>query len=160
VTLWQRLSARLGARRILFLMRFYPPYLGAGVRITAVDEGMRWIEVAMELTAWNRNYVGTHFGGSLYAMCDPFYMFLVLENLGPDFVVWDKAATIDFIKPGRGRVSARFELDDARLDQIRAEVAANGKSHPRFEVIVRDDAGETIARVGKVLSVRKKGPRA
>jgi acyl-coenzyme A thioesterase PaaI-like protein len=158
VTLWQRMNQRLGPGWLLRLMRFWPPYLGAGVRVTAVDPGVRWLEVAMDLTPWNRNYVGTHFGGSLYAMCDPFYMFLTIQNLGPDFVVWDKAATIDFIKPGRGRVTARFELEETRLAQIRAEVEASGKSHPRFEVIVRDEAGETVARVGKVLSVRKKLP--
>jgi acyl-coenzyme A thioesterase PaaI-like protein len=154
MTPWQRLTAWLGPRRLLRLMRFYPPYLGAGVHVTAVDQGLRWIEVAMELTAWNRNYVGTHFGGSLYAMCDPFYMFLLIERLGPAFVVWDKSATIDFVKPGRGRVVARFEVGDEELARIRDEVAANGKSHPRFEVVVRDEAGEVVARVGKVVSVR------
>jgi acyl-coenzyme A thioesterase PaaI-like protein len=156
MTLWQRITARLGARRLLYLMRFYPPYLGAGVRVTAVDEGLRWIEVAMPLSPWNQNYVGTQFGGSLYAMCDPFYMFLVIQDLGPDFVVWDKAATIDFLKPGRGRVRARFELSDDDLARIRAEVESSGKSHPRFEALVLDEAGETVARVSKVLSVRKK----
>jgi acyl-coenzyme A thioesterase PaaI-like protein len=137
-------------------MRFYPPYLGAGIRIAEVSEDLRAITVEMDLTAWNRNYVGTHFGGSLYAMCDPFYMFMVIQAMGPDYVVWDKAASIDFLKPGRGRVTARFELPEERLDQIRAEVAANGKSHPRFEAAIRDQAGDVVARVGKVLSVRPK----
>jgi acyl-coenzyme A thioesterase PaaI-like protein len=138
----------------LRLFRIYPPYLGAGIRVTAVDQDLRWIEVAMDLTVWNRNYVGTHFGGSLYAMCDPFYMFLVMERLGRDFVVWDKSATIDFLKPGRGRVVARFEVSDDELARIRAEVATAGKSHPRFVAVVRDAGGEVVARVGKVLSVR------
>jgi acyl-coenzyme A thioesterase PaaI-like protein len=158
MNLWQRITARFGARRLLHLMRFYPPYLGAGVRVTAVDEGLRWIEVAMPLSPWNKNYVGTHFGGSLYAMCDPFYMFLLIQHLGPGFVVWDKAATIDFLKPGRGRVQARFEVGDEDLARIRAEVETSGKSHPRFEALIRDEAGDTVARVGKVLSVRKKSP--
>lgn len=156
MTLWQRVTARLGPRRVLSLMRFYPPYLGAGVRITRSDPERGLVEVAMKLTPWNRNYMGTHFGGSLYAMCDPFYMFLVIQRLGPDYVVWDKAATIDFLRPGRGRVTARFELDDQRMAQIREEVDRTGKCHPRFEVVVRDDQGEPVARVGKVLSVRRK----
>ena len=155
-TLWQRITSTLGARRLLRLMRFYPPYLGAGVRVTGADPRLRWIEVAMELRAWNKNYVGTHFGGSLYAMCDPFYMFIAIQNLGPDYVVWDKAATIDFLEPGRGKVTARFEITDEQLARIRAEVAQVGKSHPRFEVIIQDQQGHAVARVGKVLSVRKK----
>ena len=156
MTLWQRVNARLGARRVLRLMRFYPPFLGAGIRVKEVAEDLRTLEVELDLTALNRNYMGTHFGGSLYAMCDPFYMFLVIQALGPGFVVWDKSATIDFIKPGRGRVTARFELTEERLAEIRAEVQHNGKSHPRFEVTVRDQEGEIVARVGKVLSVRPK----
>jgi acyl-coenzyme A thioesterase PaaI-like protein len=157
MTLWQSMNARLGARRLLRLMRFYPPYLGAGIKVTDVAEDLRAITLEMNLTPLNRNYVGTHFGGSLYAMCDPFYMFMVIQAMGPDYLVWDKAATIDFLKPGRGRVTARFELPEDRLAQIRAEVAERGKSHPRFEVAVRDQEGDTVARVGKVLSVRPKG---
>ena len=160
MTLWQRLTARLGAHRVLRLMRLYPPYLGAGVRVSQVDPGLARIEVQMDLTLLNRNYVGVHFGGSLYAMCDPFYMFMVMERLGPGFVVWDKAATIDFLKPGRGRVTAIFELSDDRLAEIRAEVDAQGKSHPRFEVTIRDEQGEPVARVGKTLSVRKRADPA
>jgi acyl-coenzyme A thioesterase PaaI-like protein len=156
MTLWQSMNARLGSRRLLRLMRFYPPYLGAGIKVTEVAGDLRAITVEMDLTPWNRNYVGTHFGGSLYAMCDPFYMFMVTQAMGPDYAVWDKAATIDFLKPGRGRVSARFELPEDRLAQIRAEVTRDGKSHPRFEAAVRDQEGDTVARVGKVLSVRPK----
>ena len=156
MTLWQSLNARLGARRLLRLMRFYPPYLGAGIRITEVSEDLRAVTVELALKGWNRNYVGTHFGGSLYAMCDPFFMFMVIQAMGPGYVVWDKAATIDFLKPGRGRVTARFELPEERLAQIRAEVAAQGKSHPRFEATIRDQEGDIVARVGKVLSVRPK----
>jgi acyl-coenzyme A thioesterase PaaI-like protein len=159
VTLWQRITAHLGPRRVLSLMRLYPPYLGAGVRITRSDPENGQVEVEMNLTVWNRNYMGTHFGGSLYAMCDPFYMFLVIQQLGEGYVVWDKSATIDFLRPGRGRVTARFELTDQRMAEIREEVDRTGKCHPKFEVVVRDDAGEAVARVGKVLSVRKQVTR-
>jgi acyl-coenzyme A thioesterase PaaI-like protein len=154
MTPWQRLTTWVGPRWLLRLMRFYPPFLGAGIRVTLAEP--RRIEVTMDLTPLNRNYVGTHFGGSLYAMCDPFYMFMVMETLGPGFVVWDKSATIDFLKPGRGRVIARFDLGDDQLAEIQREVSEKGKSHPRFEVLVRDEAGEVVARVGKVLSVRKR----
>ena len=156
MTLWQSLNSHLGARRLLRLMRFYPPYLGAGIKITWVSDDLRAVEVAMDLTRWNLNYLGTHFGGSLYAMCDPFYMFMVIQALGPGYTVWDKAASIDFLKPGRGRVTARFELPEERLAQIRDEVARNGKSHPRFEAAIRDQEGDVVARVGKLLSVRPK----
>lgn len=160
MTLWQWITPRIGPQRMWRLLRFYPPFLGAGTRVSHVAPDLRAIEVQMPLTRWNRNYVGTHFGGSLYAMCDPFYMLMVIHALGPDFVVWDKAASIDFLKPGRGTVTARFEITDEQLATIRAEVERGGKSHPRFEAMVRDEAGEVVARVGKLLSVRRREPRS
>ncbi len=67
------MSAAVGTHRVLRAMRYYPPYFGARIRVTRADARLREIEVEMKLSAWNRNYVGTHFGGSLYSMCDPFY---------------------------------------------------------------------------------------
>jgi acyl-coenzyme A thioesterase PaaI-like protein len=156
MTLWQRITAALGPHRLLRAMCLYPPYLGAGVRVTRADEGLRRIDVEMRLTSLNRNYVGTHFGGSLYAMCDPFHMLMLIERLGPEFIVWDKSASIDFLRPGRGRVRASFEISDQRLAEIRDEVERQGRAHPRFEVVVVDESGAAVARVSKLLSVRKK----
>jgi len=159
VTFWQRIAARIGAHRFVRAFGFYPPYFGSGISVTRADRRLREIEVELRLRPWNRNYVGTHFGGSLYSMCDPFYMLMVMENLGPGYVVWDKSATIDFLKPGRGRVHARFELADDQLARIRQDLERDGKSYPRFEVTVRNEAGEAVARVGKLLSVRKRQDR-
>ena len=78
-------------------MRWWPPYLGAGVKVDHVDASLNTIKVSMRLDRRNRNYVGTHFGGNLYSMCDPWYMFILLERLGSDFIVWDKAASIEFL---------------------------------------------------------------
>ena len=72
-------------RRTMRLLSLYPPYLGAGVRVTRVSDDLRTFEVEMKLRFYNRNYVGTHFGGSLYSMCDPFYMLILLEALGRDY---------------------------------------------------------------------------
>ncbi len=146
----------LGPARVLRGLRFYPPYLGAGVRVTRVSERLDVLEVEMPLRAWNRNYVGTQFGGSLYSMCDPFFMLLAMIRLGPGYVVWDKSASIDFLKPGRGRVRARFELTEETLETIRAAVEREGKVNPAFEVTIRDDDGNPVALVKKVLSIRKK----
>jgi len=118
--------------------------------------GSKAIDVEMKLRFWNKNYVGTHFGGSLYAMTDPFFMLMLLDNLGPEYLVWDKAATIRFKKPGRGKVRAEFRLSDEQVDEIRRAVAANGKAEPTFVVQVKDEAGEVVAEVEKVLWVKRK----
>lgn len=156
MALLQRLAALIGPRRFLALVRLYPPYLGAGVRVRSVAPDLSLVEVELRLTAWNRNFVGTHFGGSLYAMCDPFFMIMLMTRLGPGYVVWDRSASIDFLRPGRSTVRARFELPEARVEEIRREAARSEKIFPRFEVTVFDPEGQPIARVTKVLYVRRK----
>ena len=152
----QRVARRVGSDRFLKLLRFYPPYLGAGVSVTQVAKDLSVLEVEMKLSHWNRNFVGTQFGGSLYSMCDPFFMLMLMMQLGDGYVVWDKSASIEFLKPGRGKVKARFELPRIRVDELRAEVDEKGKIDPLFEVTVLDEQGEPVARVRKVLSVRRK----
>jgi acyl-coenzyme A thioesterase PaaI-like protein len=156
MTLLQRVARRLGQDRFLKLLSLYPPYLGAGVSVTHVAADLSVVEVQMKLSAWNRNFVGTHFGGSLYSMCDPFFMLMLIMQLGEGYVVWDKSASIDFLRPGRGKVKARFELSRERVEGIRAETDAKGKINPVFEVTVLDERGEAVARVRKTLSVRRK----
>ena len=156
MTLMQRVARRLGQDRFLKLLSLYPPYLGAGVSVTHVAADLSVVEVQMKLSAWNRNFVGTHFGGSLYSMCDPFFMLMLIMQLGEGYVVWDKSASIDFLRPGRGKVKARFELSRERVEEIRAETDAKGKINPAFEVTVLDERGEAVARVRKTLSVRRK----
>lgn len=144
------------AKQLKRRLRFYPPYLGAGVRVTHIAEDFLSIEVEMPLRFYNRNYVGTHFGGSLYAMCDPFYMLMLIELLGPGYIVWDKAASIRFRRPGKGLVRARFEITSEKLAEIRTAADANGKVEPEFQVEVKDAEGNVIAEVNKLLYVRRK----
>lgn len=145
----------LSKRWLIRLLNVYPPYLGAGVRVRA-SKDLRTFEVRMKLRWWNRNYVGTQFGGSLYSMCDPFFMLILFEALGRDYVVWDKAATIRFRRPGKGRVSARFHIPQETIDEIRAAADAQGKTEPVFQVDVVDEEGGLIAEVEKTLYVRRK----
>lgn len=155
-TLMQHAVRHLGFGRFMRLMRFYPPYLGAGVRVVSAAPDASRIDVEMRLTPFNRNFVGTHFGGSLYAMCDPFYMLMLMQRMGRDYVVWDRAAAIDFLRPGRGTVRAVFELPDARVADIRRVADRGGKVLPVFEVDVTAADGTTVARVHKTLYVRRK----
>jgi acyl-coenzyme A thioesterase PaaI-like protein len=156
MNLLQRIARRVGNDRFLKLLRFYPPYLGAGVSVTAVSPDLTVLEVEMKLSAWNRNFVGTQFGGSLYSMCDPFFMLMLMMQLGDGYVVWDKSASIEFLRPGKGKVKARFELPRERVEELRAEAREKGKITPRFEVTVVDESGQPVARVDQVLSVRRK----
>jgi hypothetical protein len=126
------------------------------VRLKSISEDFRTIEVDMPLRFWNRNYVGTHFGGSLYTMCDPFFMLILINILGPDYIVWDKAATIRFKRPGTGLVKAVFHVPEGRIQEIRAQADIQGKTEPQFQTVVTDVEGNVIAEVDKLLYVRKK----
>ncbi|HYO14699.1 MAG TPA: DUF4442 domain-containing protein [Thermoanaerobaculia bacterium] len=145
----------LSRRWLLRMLNLYPPYLGAGVRVRTSPD-LRTFEVRMKLRWWNRNYVGTHFGGSLYTMCDPFFMLILVDALGSGYIVWDKAATIRFRRPGRGTVRATFHIPPERIEEIRAAAVATAKVEPVFTVEVVDDQGEVVAEVEKLLYVRRK----
>jgi acyl-coenzyme A thioesterase PaaI-like protein len=135
---------------------WWPPLLGTGIKVTRMSKDLRAVDVEMRLTRWNKNYKGVHFGGSLFTMTDPFYMLMLATNLGREYVVWDKAASIRYRKPGMGRVRAEFRLSEERLAEIRAAVEADGRYDARFVVEVNDDAGGVVAEVERVVYCAKK----
>jgi len=141
------------------MINWYPPFIGAGIRVERTSDDFSEIEVHMKLRWWNRNVVGTQFGGSLYMMCDPFFMAILMSHLGRGYIVWDKAARIDFLKPGRGRVKVVFRIPPEEIARIREQADTQPKVEPEFEVDVVDDAGVVVARVHKTLYVRKKPPK-
>lgn len=132
------------------------PFLFAGIRIDRVSADFREVDVSLTLRWFNKNYVGTHFGGSIYAMTDPFFMMMLIQNLGRDYIVWDKAAKIDFKKPGRGRLTAKFRFTEHEIAAIREEADSKEKYIFDRPVDVFDEEGHVVASVVKTLYVRKK----
>ena len=138
------------------VFNFWPPFLFAGIHVTRMSANWREARVELRMRPWTKNYVGTHFGGSLFSMTDPFWMILVKECLGNDYIVWDKAAEIEFVKPGKGTVHANFKVEDSVLDEIRT-ATANGEKYLRWlPVEVIDRHGDVVAKIRKQLYVRRK----
>ncbi len=146
-------------RLLVRILNVYPPYLGAGVRVLHREGDERTFRVEMRLRPWNRNLFGTHFGGSLYSMCDPWFAWLLVRHLGDAYLVWDKAASIEFLKPGRGRVTATFHVAPGVVEAIRADADRDGKTEPVLTAEVVGEDGEVVARVTKTLWVRRKDSR-
>ena len=146
----------MSPRLLRWGMNWWPPFRGAGIRVRHIAGD--WSEARVELSAGRlrRNFVGTHYGGSLFSMTDQFYALMLIHRLGDRFLVWDQAASIDFVAPGRGTVSARFSLAEDRLEEIRTQAAGGQKVLPQFDVEVKDEAGQLVARVRKTLYVRLK----
>ena len=142
-------------KRLKSKINIWPPFLGAGIRVKHIAADYREVVVSMKLRWYNRNYVGTHFGGSLAAMTDPFYMLMLIHILGSEYIVWDKTSTIDFIAPGRGTVTARFRLQDEEIKEIKENTAAGDPYLPKFSVDIVNESQEIIATVKKILYVRK-----
>ena len=138
------------------LINFYPPMIGAGIRVREIDPAFTRIVVEMKLRWWNKNVFGTQFGGALYMMCDPFFVAILMTNLGRDYIVWDKAASIQFLKPGRKDVRAVFSLPLEEIARVKAATDAKGKTEPEYDVDIVDGDGLVVARVHKVLYVRRK----
>jgi acyl-coenzyme A thioesterase PaaI-like protein len=149
----------MSPRFLRHFMNLWAPFLLSGIHVTRLGSDWRSAAVELRMRPWNRNYVGTHFGGSLFAMTDPFWMILVMRSLGPDYVVWDKAGEIEFVKPGRGTVRCSFDVTDALLDELRDAAAGGSKVLRWMDCPVLDASGEVVARVRKQLYVRLK-PRA
>lgn len=146
----------ISLKKNIWFINLYPPYLGSGISIKSVNDEFTKISVQLKMRWYNRNAVGTHFGGSLYSMCDPFYMFILMEHLGKDYIVWDKAATIHFRKPGLKTVSATFEITKEEIASIKEQVDKNGKGDFTFTTTINGEDGALVADVEKVVYVRNK----
>ena len=149
------MTSHAGMRRML---NFWPPFLFSGITVLEVSKDFRHAKVRLKKKMLTSNYVGTLFGGSLFAMTDPFYMVMVLKNLGKDYIVWDKRSEIEYVSPGKTTVYAEFNLADADLAEIKQEVALSGKYLRWFEVEIKSADGTVVAIVKKQIYVRAKAP--
>jgi acyl-coenzyme A thioesterase PaaI-like protein len=139
-----------------FAFNLWPPFRGAGIRVRHIASDFRSVTVELRTRLANRTDAGAHFGGSLYAMADPFFALMLKANLGGDYLVWDKAGSIDYVAPGRGRVWARLELGAAEVAHIVRMTTAGDKHLHLFRADIRDEDGMVVARVEKMIYVRRK----
>lgn len=137
-------------------MNLWPPFIGAGIRIRKASRDCRYIKVRLNKSWYNSNYVGTQFGGSIYAMVDPFFMLMLMKNLGKDYIVWDKAAKIDFKKPGKTSLFAEFRIDEKLLSEVKNKTQDGEKYIFDLPIDIKDINGSVVASAIKTLYVRKK----
>lgn len=158
---FRHLSARMRPQHFADIMNFWLPYRAAGIHIDYIRRDYRQVHVSMDLHWYNSNYVGTHFGGSLFAMVDPFYMIMYMQNLGKDYIVWDKAASIRFLRPGQGKVSALFTLTEADLQAVHGVFAQDplARLDVTRTVVIKNSNLQTVAEVDKIIYIRRK-PRS
>jgi len=149
----------LSPKYIRRLINLWPPLFFSGIRVKSITEDWSQVVVELRLTWWNRNAVGTMFGGSLFAMTDPFYPLMLQHNLGPEYIVWAKSAAIEFLSPGRTVARASFSLSADTVAEIRAATEDGAKYEPAFSATISDPEGKVVARVNMVIYVRRKRAR-
>jgi acyl-coenzyme A thioesterase PaaI-like protein len=142
------------------MFNVFPAYRGSGARVTYVASDFREVRIRLPLSWRSRNYVGTIFGGSMYSAVDPMYMIMLMKCLGREYVVWDKAASIRFRKPGRTTLYATFHLDESELEAIRSATEAGEPVHRTYNIDLTDAEGTVHASVEKIIYVRRKGPES
>lgn len=136
------------------ILNLWPPFLFSGIRVQEIAPDWSRARVRLKLAWYNRNYVRTHYGGNLFSMTDPFWMLLLMHQLGRDYLVWDQAGEIHFVTPGREDVYARFDLEPDLIDTIRTAAADGQKYLHWFNVDITTADGTVIARVRKQLYIR------
>ena len=147
-------SFRSRLRRYAF--NFFPAYRGSGGRVTYIADDMKTIRIKVPLNWRTRNYVGTIYGGSMYGAIDPIYMLMFIKLLGPKYIVWDKAATIRFKRPGRTTLTAEFTVTDEELSSIRSELEQKEKIDRVYTVDLLDMDKVICASFEKTIHFSKK----
>lgn len=137
---------------------FWFPFFGAGIKIVEVSKDYHYMKVVLKRRWYNANYVGTQFGGSMYAMTDPFYMIMLIQILGREYIVWDKAASIEFKKPGKSDLTAEFRINREQIELIKKNTDNYDKFVFDIPVEIFDEDKVVVASVQKTLYVRKKKP--
>jgi len=133
----------------------FPAYRGTGARVTYIAAGFREVRIRLPLSWRTRNVVGTIFGGSMYGAVDPMFMVMLIRILGPDYIVWDKVATIRFRKPGKTTLYATFVIDEAEIEAIRTATSDGHSADRTYHVDLVDEAGAVHAAVEKVIYVKR-----
>ncbi|WP_144392947.1 DUF4442 domain-containing protein [Pleionea sediminis] len=147
---------KLSANWLKRILNFWPPYLGSGIKVLEISESWDYARVRLKKGKLNTNYFGTAYGGSLFSMTDPFYVLLLTNRLGRNYIVWDKESSIKYISPGKTDVYCQFSLTQEHVDDIKRKTEELGKFEPIFEVDVVNTDGELVAKVHKRLHVKLK----
>lgn len=138
------------------LLNFWPPFLFPGIKVAELANDYRYCRVELKSRFWTRNINNSQFGGAMFAMTDPVYPLLLMGALGKEYQVWDKQADINFITPGKGKLTAEFWLSDDELACIKAATNLGDKHFPQFVVHIKDSRNQIVAEVNRTIYIRKK----
>jgi acyl-coenzyme A thioesterase PaaI-like protein len=135
---------------------FHPAFRGTGGRVIHVAQDLRHIRVRLPLNWKTKNIVGSLYGGSLFAITDGAHPMMLMAALGDGYIVWDKAASIRYRKPGFSALYADFVLSDGELADIRAQLATTPELERTFQVELKDSGGTVHTVVERTVYIADK----
>jgi acyl-coenzyme A thioesterase PaaI-like protein len=144
------------SRYLKWWLNRWLPFRGSGIRVRRISFDCREVDIEMVHCFWNTNRNRTHFGGSLFAMTDGLYTMILMENLGPDYIVWDKSASIRFRRPARSAVRAEFRLSEEQVEEVRRAADTQPKVEPTWKIEIKDRSGEVVAVVERTMHVKRR----
>src|ERR1700722_16767561 len=128
-------------RRMRWLYNFWPCIWCTGSKVQFIAGDFKELHVSIRLNFRTRNRVGTVYGGSIYSSIDPYFMLMLMEILGKDYVVWDKAASVKFVRPIVTRVKCRFLISDELIEEVKQKVAGLGEYTFELPLKYEDEKG-------------------
>ncbi len=147
---------KISPKTTMKFFKYWPPFLSCGISVKEFDLDKGYVVSQLKQSRWNTNAYGTLYGGSLFSMCDPFYVFILAHKLGRDYYIWDFGASIKFVKSTKDLVTSRFEISEKEIEDIKSKASGGEKVIPVFETKILDSGGKVIAEVTKTLYVKKK----
>ena len=144
------------SRMLRYAFNLFPPFRTSGAWLTQISADVRYVRLKIPLKLKTRNYVGTLCGGNMYSAVDGVYMVMLIKNLGNDYLVWDKTATIRYKKPAKGTLFAEFQLTEGELQEIKYEVARQGKIDREYLIQLVDESDTVCAEVTKTIHIKQK----
>lgn len=143
-------------KMLRFLFNLAPVIRGSGSWVRFISDDWYEMHVSLPLSLRTRNYVGTIFGGSMFSASDPWYMIMLYRILGKDYIIWDKSASIRFVRPGRGRLKGRFLISQAEIEAIKQAVCEEGEMEKTFLLEWVNREGKVVSRVEKLIYIANK----
>jgi acyl-coenzyme A thioesterase PaaI-like protein len=144
------------SRRFRWAFNLFPAYRGTGGRVLYISDDFREVRVKIPLSWRTRNYVGTMYGGSIYGAVDPVYMLMLIKVLGPDYIVWDKAAKIRFRKPAKHTLFVEFKLPDSEIEEIKKLSEIERSIDRVYSLELKDKNGVVHAEIEKTIYIKKR----
>jgi len=150
------MTESLKSRLTRILFNYFPMFWSTGAKITYLAADFKEIHIKLPLSWRTRNYVGTIFGGSMFSATDVLYFLLVVKNIGEDYIVWDKASSIRFKKPGKGTLYTKAVISDEEIEIIKTELLNVDKIDRVYYLDLIDEAGDICASIEKTIHIQNK----